>query len=213
MGLDPRPHAITDVPRRVVPHQQQRLLPFRLQPIADPRQVVLGPPLTDPAGVFAAMVRVCKPGGRVTVADVFTNTSEQAAAYDQLEQWRDPSHTHALQLSELEPLFAGLKDIRREFYKYPVRVDDLLPVVPRSGRSRCVPRRDCRGHRRGQTGSRGVATSRRASLRVPGRNHFRSKRGTECRCDARPDRASHLYTSSRNHFFIHAVIDRCGRRE
>ncbi|AMV26410.1 hypothetical protein VT84_18575 [Gemmata sp. SH-PL17] len=72
------------------------------------------------------MVRVCKPGGRVTVADVFTNTSEQAAAYDQLEQWRDPSHTHALQLSELEPLFAGLKDIRREFYKYPVRVDDLL---------------------------------------------------------------------------------------
>ncbi|VTR98674.1 methyltransferase type 11 : Methylase involved in ubiquinone/menaquinone biosynthesis OS=Singulisphaera acidiphila (strain ATCC BAA-1392 / DSM 18658 / VKM B-2454 / MOB10) GN=Sinac_4572 PE=4 SV=1: Methyltransf_11 [Gemmata massiliana] len=81
---------------------------------------------TDPAGVFVAMVRVCKPGGRVTVADVFTNTPEQAVAYDQLEQWRDPSHTHALQLSELEPLFAGLKDVRREFYKYPVRVDELL---------------------------------------------------------------------------------------
>src|SRR5262249_53194869 len=68
--------------------------------------------LTDPASAFAEMVRVCRPGGRVMVADVFTTSPEQAAAYDRLEKWRDPSHTHALQLSELGALFAGLKDVR-----------------------------------------------------------------------------------------------------
>ncbi|WP_020475892.1 class I SAM-dependent methyltransferase [Zavarzinella formosa] len=81
---------------------------------------------TDPNGVFAEMKRVCRTGGRVTIADVFTNTPEQAAAYDRLEQWRDPSHTHALQLTELEALFAGMTDVRWEFYKYLVKVDDLL---------------------------------------------------------------------------------------
>lgn len=59
---------------------------------------------TDPRGVFAEMLRVCRPGGRVTVADVFTTSPEQAEAYDRLERFRDPSHTHALQLTELEAL-------------------------------------------------------------------------------------------------------------
>lgn len=81
---------------------------------------------TDPKGLFAEMVRVCRPGGRVAVCDVFTNTPEQAELYDRLEKHRDPSHTHALLLTELEPLFAQFKDVRREFYKYPVRVEALL---------------------------------------------------------------------------------------
>lgn len=81
---------------------------------------------TDPTSIFDEMVRVCRPGGRVTVADVFTNSPEQAAAYDQLEKWRDPSHTHALQLSEFKTLFAGLTDVRWAFYKYPVKVEELL---------------------------------------------------------------------------------------
>jgi ubiquinone/menaquinone biosynthesis C-methylase UbiE len=80
----------------------------------------------DPAGVFAEMVRVCRPGGRVTVCDVFTTSPEQAAGYDRLERHRDPSHTHALQLAELDALFAGLSDVRRAFYKYPVKVEGLL---------------------------------------------------------------------------------------
>jgi ubiquinone/menaquinone biosynthesis C-methylase UbiE len=79
---------------------------------------------SDPKGVFAEMVRVCR--GRVTVADVFTTSPEQAEAYDRLEKWRDPSHTHALQMTELEALFAELTDVRREFYKYPVSVEKLL---------------------------------------------------------------------------------------
>src|SRR5262249_23674891 len=81
---------------------------------------------TDPAGVFAETVRVCRPGGRVTVCDVFVTSPEQGEAYDRLERYRDPSHTRALQLVELEGFFSGLKAVRREFYKYPVEVDDLL---------------------------------------------------------------------------------------
>jgi ubiquinone/menaquinone biosynthesis C-methylase UbiE len=81
---------------------------------------------TDPAGVFAEMARVCRPGGRVTVCDVFTTSPEQGEAYDRLERYRDPSHTRALQLTELEALFAGLRDVWRGFYNYPVEVEDLL---------------------------------------------------------------------------------------
>ena len=81
---------------------------------------------TDPQGVFAEMVRVCRTGGRVTVADVFTNSPEQADAYDHLEKLRDPSHTHALQQTELNLLFESLRDVRRAYYRYPVKVDNLL---------------------------------------------------------------------------------------
>jgi len=80
----------------------------------------------EPAAVCAEMLRVCRGGGRVTVCDVFTTSPEQGEAYDRLERHRDPSHTRALQMAELDSLFAGLKDVRRAFYKYPVTVDDLL---------------------------------------------------------------------------------------
>jgi ubiquinone/menaquinone biosynthesis C-methylase UbiE len=81
---------------------------------------------TEPAAVFAEMVRVCRGGGRVTVCDVFTTSPEQGTAYDRLERLRDPSHTRALRLTELNSLFEGLRDVRRAFYKYPVKVEDLL---------------------------------------------------------------------------------------
>jgi len=76
----------------------------------------------DPKAVLAEMVRVCEPGGNVAVVDVFTTTPEQAAAYDQVEKLRDPSHTRALLLDELTGLFrdAGLSDIKTEFYKLEV---------------------------------------------------------------------------------------------
>ena len=80
----------------------------------------------DPAAVFAGMVRVCRDGGRVTVCDVFASSPEQGAAYDRLERFRDPSHTRAVPLAEFDAMFAGLTDVRRAFYKYRVKVDDLL---------------------------------------------------------------------------------------
>ncbi|HWB10111.1 MAG TPA: methyltransferase domain-containing protein [Pirellulales bacterium] len=80
----------------------------------------------EPAAVFAEMARVCRRGGRVTVCDVFASSPEQGAAFDRLERHRDPSHTNALQLTEFDSLFADLVDVRRAFYKYPVKVDELL---------------------------------------------------------------------------------------
>lgn len=81
---------------------------------------------TEPARVFAEMLRVCQQGGRVTVADVFASSPEQGEAYDRLERHRDPSHTRALPLAEFDALVAGLVDVRRVFYKYPVEVELLL---------------------------------------------------------------------------------------
>ena len=45
----------------------------------------------DPEAVLTEMVRVCHPGGRVAVVDVFMSTPEQSEAYDRMEKLRDPS--------------------------------------------------------------------------------------------------------------------------
>ena len=54
--------------------------------------------LLDPEAVLAEMVRVCSPGGRVAVVDVFTSSPEQAEAFNRMERLRDPSHVRALSL-------------------------------------------------------------------------------------------------------------------
>ena len=53
--------------------------------------------LSGPLAVVAEMCRVCKQGGRVAVADVFTSADPaKAEAYNRLERLRDPSHVRAL---------------------------------------------------------------------------------------------------------------------
>ncbi len=84
--------------------------------------------LLDPKAVLAEMVRVCSPGGRVVVVDVFTSSPEQAEAYDRMERLRDPSHVRALALDELTALVtqAGLQEVRTQLYKHEVELEQVL---------------------------------------------------------------------------------------
>jgi ubiquinone/menaquinone biosynthesis C-methylase UbiE len=82
----------------------------------------------DPKAALAEMVRVCTPGGRVVVVDVFTSGPDQAEAYNRLEKLRDPSHVRALALEELTDLLtqAGLRGVRTQLYKHEVELEQVL---------------------------------------------------------------------------------------
>jgi ubiquinone/menaquinone biosynthesis C-methylase UbiE len=87
--------------------------------------------LIDPAEALREMARVCRPGGRVVVADVFVTNDAQGAAYDRMEKLRDPSHVRALKLEELERMFAaaGVPVGSRAFYRFDVEVERLLAAT------------------------------------------------------------------------------------
>jgi len=82
----------------------------------------------QPQAVVDEMVRVCAPGGRVAVMDMFMNTAQQAASYDAVEILRDPSHVRTLLLDELAGLFdqAGLHEVQTSFHRLPMELEKLL---------------------------------------------------------------------------------------
>ena len=89
----------------------------------------------DPAAVLAEMIRVCRPGGRVLVADVAVDPAK-SAAYDRMEIMRDPSHTHALTTEEFSSLFlgSGLVDCRQSAYDVEIELEaQLRASFPKPG--------------------------------------------------------------------------------
>jgi ubiquinone/menaquinone biosynthesis C-methylase UbiE len=88
-----------------------------------------------PRLVLEEMIRVCRPGGRVLVADVAI-PPEKAEAYDRLEIIRDPSHVHALTTAEFGRLFSetGLHDCVQSRYDVEIELEAQLKAsFPRPG--------------------------------------------------------------------------------
>ncbi|MBJ6800554.1 methyltransferase domain-containing protein [Geomonas sp. Red259] len=91
--------------------------------------------LLDPQAALFEMIRVCRPGGTVMVADV-AMPAAKSAAYDHLELIRDPSHTHALTDAEFELLFqrSGLADCRRSAYGVDIELETQIKAsFPKPG--------------------------------------------------------------------------------
>jgi len=81
----------------------------------------------QPNVVLSEMVRVCRPGGRVLIADVAL-PSDKVDAYDRIEKLRDPSHTHALTFEEFLKLVtdANLQNVNLAFYKVEMGLEQQL---------------------------------------------------------------------------------------
>jgi ubiquinone/menaquinone biosynthesis C-methylase UbiE len=83
----------------------------------------------DPSKVMKEMVRVCAPGGRIVVVDMFcSEDAAKAARWNLLEKLRDPSHVRCLSLSELKAMFSvvGLGAPKAAFYDLRDTVKALL---------------------------------------------------------------------------------------
>jgi SAM-dependent methyltransferase len=83
----------------------------------------------DPLAVLREMRRVCKPDGRVVVADLMASPDPgKAAAFHGMEVLRDPSHARALTLLELRALFeeAGMGAPVESFWRMDIDLDALL---------------------------------------------------------------------------------------
>jgi ubiquinone/menaquinone biosynthesis C-methylase UbiE len=83
--------------------------------------------LLAPEKALSEMIRVCRPGGLVMVADVAMESSK-SESYDRLEIMRDPSHTHALTHEEFAALFqhSSLLDCRQSAYGVDIELETQL---------------------------------------------------------------------------------------
>ncbi len=82
---------------------------------------------SEPLLVLREMLRVCKPGGRIVVADS-EPAADKAAAFNRMERLRDPSHVRALTTEELRSLFteAGVSVCEVEAFRFIGELESLL---------------------------------------------------------------------------------------
>jgi ubiquinone/menaquinone biosynthesis C-methylase UbiE len=83
--------------------------------------------LQDPLAALKEMKRVCKPSGRIVVADMAPHPAK-ADALNTAERLRDPSHVRALPEKELGVLFAeaGLPSPQVSYYRLESELEELL---------------------------------------------------------------------------------------
>src|SRR6476646_6437242 len=83
--------------------------------------------LQDPLAALKEMKRVCKPGGKIVVADMAPHPSK-ANALNAAERLRDPSHVRAMPEDELCGLFAqaSLGTPQINHYRMEGELEDLL---------------------------------------------------------------------------------------
>lgn len=86
----------------------------------------------DPLAVLREMKRVCRPDGRILVADMHASPAQaKADEFNRMERLRDPSHVQALQLEALEALFPAAGLPAPEVHHYELR-DELENLLARS---------------------------------------------------------------------------------
>lgn len=78
----------------------------------------------NPRNVLREMIRVCRPGGRILVADAVV-PPDKAEAYDRIEKLRDASHTRVLRSGEMDDGFRafGLTECRQSGYTVHVELE------------------------------------------------------------------------------------------
>jgi SAM-dependent methyltransferase len=83
--------------------------------------------LQDPLAALKEMKRVCKPGGKIVVADMAPQPAK-ADALNVAEKLRDPSHVRALPVDELRGLFeqAGVGTPQVFGYRMEGELEDLM---------------------------------------------------------------------------------------
>ncbi len=83
--------------------------------------------LLNPQRVISEMVRVCRPGGQILIADAVL-PGDRIDAYNQFEKLLDPSHSRALTFEELDQLLsrARIENLRFAFYRMEMEMEQQL---------------------------------------------------------------------------------------